>query len=187
MTSISDAQLDMREAYYGGAPGIVSSGTAWLSAALVALLFGPRAGILTLIFGGMLIFPASVLLCKAIGCTGKHRPDNPLALLAIEGTIWMLLSIPIAVGTALFRIEWFFPAMLLVIAGRYLTFATLYGMRTYWFFGGVLVVASVGLLILGGSVFLGALTGALVEYAFGITIFISHKEQQRYKALQPKL
>jgi hypothetical protein len=178
MNSILDAQSDMREGYYGGAPGIISSGTVWLVAAFVTLLVSPRAGILTLIFGGMLIFPASVLLCKALNCAGTHRKGNPLAPLAIAGTIWMVLSIPIAVGAALFRIEWFFPAMLLVIGSRYLTFPTLYGTRTYWLFGGVLVAAGVGLGIPGASVFLGALTGALVEYAFGAAIFIAHKSKK---------
>lgn len=175
MNSILDAQSDMREAYFGGAPGIFASGTAWLAAALVALLVSPRAGILTLIFGGMLIFPASVLLCKAIGCTGKHSKDNPLAALAIEGTIWMLLSIPVAAGVAFFRPGWFFPAMLFVIAGRYLTFSTLYGRRIYWIFGGVLAVAGAGLVLLRAPAFAGALTGALVEYAFGAIVFITHK------------
>ena len=37
----------------------------------------------------------------------------------------MLLSIPVAVGLGLYNPAWFFPAMLLIIAGRYLTFATL--------------------------------------------------------------
>jgi len=129
MMSIADAQRDMREAYYGGSTGAVTSATAWLVAALVATFANPTAGILTLIIGGMLIFPASVVLCKVLGRSGKHSNGNPLAPLAIEGTIWMLLSIPVAIGAALYRVEWFFPAMLLVIAGRYFTFATLYGMR----------------------------------------------------------
>ena len=163
MNSISDAQSDMREAYFGGAPGIITSGTAWLVASLVAFFVSPRAGILTLIFGGMLIFPASVLLGKVIGCPGKHSKDNPLAPLAIEGTIWMLLSIPVAAGAAFFRPGWFFPGMLLIIAGRYLTFSTLHGMRIYWTFGGVLVAASAMLLLLRAPAFLSALTGALIE------------------------
>lgn len=35
MTSILDAQKNLREAYYGGAPGVVTLGTAWLIAAVV--------------------------------------------------------------------------------------------------------------------------------------------------------
>lgn len=178
MDSISAAQSDMREAYYGGAPGIVVSGTAWLAAALVALYVGPKAGIMTLVFGGMLIFPVSVLFCKAIGSSGKHHKSNPLASLAIEATLWMLLAIPICIGAAFFKLEWFFPAMQLVIAGRYLTFSTLYGMRIYWLFGAVLACAGGSLLVVDASVFQGALVGALIEYAFGMAIFAIHKAKQ---------
>jgi hypothetical protein len=72
MISITDAQQDMREAYFGGAPGAVSSATTWLIAALVVTLVDPMSGIWTLALGGMLIFPVSVLLCKVLGRTGKH-------------------------------------------------------------------------------------------------------------------
>lgn len=64
--------------------------------------------------------------------TCLEQPDKGIQLmapLALEGTIWLLLAIPVAIGAALYRVEWFFPAMLLVIAGRYLTFSTLYDMR----------------------------------------------------------
>lgn len=180
MLSILDAQKDMRTAYFDGAPGVLCSGLAWLTAALVAWLVTPKAGITTLIFGGMFIFPASVVLCKILGRTGKHNKENPLAGLAIEGTIWMLLSIPIAIGAALYRPEWFFPAMMLTIAGRYLTFKTLYGMRIYWVFAVALVVFSFALLAAHAPVFSGAFAGATIEIVFALIIFIlsrrSHPE-----------
>ncbi|WP_339858726.1 DUF7010 family protein [Pseudohongiella acticola] len=183
MDSISAAQSNMCEAYYGGAPGIVSSGSAWLLAAIVAALVSERAGVIALVMVGMLIFPVSVVLCRLLGRTGKHNRDNPLAPLAMEGTIWMLLSIPIAIAAAMYRIEWFFPAMLLVIAGRYLTFSTLYGMRIFWVFGATLVTSALGLIYLQASVFLGALTGALVEYIFGAVIFVTFQTSQPNQAL----
>ncbi|MES2604772.1 MAG: hypothetical protein V4603_07520 [Pseudomonadota bacterium] len=179
MDSMQDAQHDMRTAYYGGAPGIFASGTAWFIAALVAFFVSPWAGILALIIGGMFIFPVSVLLCKAIGSTGKHRKGNPLASLAISGTIWMVLSIPIAVGAALYRPAWFFPAMLLVIGSRYMTFPTIYGTRLYWIFGGALVAASIVLLLTAAQVFASALAGALVEFVFGAVIFAHYRRQLR--------
>ena len=52
---------------------------------------------------------------------------------------------------------------------------TLYGRRIYWIFGGVLAVAGAGLVLLRAPAFAGALTGALVEYAFGAIVFITHK------------
>jgi len=173
--SISDAQQDMREAYYGGAAGAVTSATVWLIAALVTTFANRTAGMWALILGGMLIFPVSVLLCKVIGRSGKHSKENPLGPLALEGTIWMLLSIPLAIGTAYYRVEWFFPAMLLVIAGRYLTFSTIYGLRVYWAFGATLAASAVALVTVEAPAFAGAYTGALIEYAYGIAIFVVFK------------
>ena len=175
MNSITNAQHDMRVAYYNGATGAVCSATAWMAAALVTTFVSPTAGILTLIIGGMAIFPVSVVLSKILGRSGKHAKSNPLAPLAISGTFWMLLSIPIAVGVSLHRVEWFFPAMLLVIGGRYLTFTTLYGLKIYWAFGAVLALSVVPLLALNASAAAGACTGALIEYAFGATLFATSK------------
>jgi len=171
MSSLTEAQQDMRSAYYNGATGAVCSATAWLIAALVATFATDQAGILTLIFGGMLIFPASVVFSKILGCSGQHAKANPLAPLAIGGTIWMLLSIPIAIAVSLHRIEWFFPAMLLVIGGRYLTFPTLYGLKTYWLFGATLALSVIPLIAFQAPVASGAFTGALIEYLFGAILF----------------
>ena len=171
MTSITDAQRDMRDAYFGGATGAVCSATAWLTAAIAVTMTGPMAGVWTLVIGGMLIFPASVLLSKALGRSGRHSEGNPLAPLAIEGTIWMVMSILIAIGVALFRVELFFPAMLLIIGGRYLTFVTLYGLRIYWMFGATLALAAILLAVFGAPAVSGAFSGALIEYVFGFVVF----------------
>lgn len=171
MLSITDAQKDMSDAYLNGVPGIVTSGTIWLIAGIVALLISPTAAISTLVFGGMAIFPISVLLCKLAGRSGKHQSDNPLAALANEGTVWMLLSIPIAIGAAFYRYEWFFPAMLLVIAGRYLTFQTLYGNKLFWLFAAALATAGIVSLMNNAPVFVGALLGGGIEWLFAAIIF----------------
>ncbi|MCW8855897.1 MAG: hypothetical protein OQJ95_00930 [Kangiella sp.] len=177
MMTITDAQQDMRRSYYGGAPGVVTSGLIWLMAGMVAVYSTPKYGIAALIIGGMFIFPLSLLLCKLFGASGKHDKNNPLGPLAMEGTFWMLLSIPIAFAASLYRVEWFFPAMLLVIGGRYLTFCTLYGMKIYWILGGTLAVAGFVLVLLYGSTMLGAFTGAAIELIFGSVIFASYKQE----------
>ncbi|SMF04036.1 hypothetical protein SAMN02745866_00324 [Alteromonadaceae bacterium Bs31] len=176
MESIKEAQKDMNEGYYYGVPGIVSSGTVWLLAGILALLVEPRIGVATLVFGGTLIFPVSVLLCKALGRTGKHSKGNPLAPLAIEGTIWMLLSIPIAIGAAFTSLNWFFPAMLLVVGGRYLTFNTIYGSRVYWAFGVVLAVSAVSIIALRAPVYIGGLLGGIIEYVFAVIVLVQTKK-----------
>jgi len=79
----------------------------------------------------------------------------------------MLLSIPIAVGCAFYRIEWFFPAMLFVIGGRYLIFSTLYGRRLYWVLAVMLVMlVMVAWVLLGvnAPAYLGAISGGIIYY-----------------------
>lgn len=178
MDSFKQAQQDMNKAYFYGVPGIICSGTVWLVAGLVAFFYQANAGIGTLIFGGMVIFPLSVLICKLLGYSGKHKSDNPLGPLALEGTFWMLLSIPIAIGAAAYKLEWFFPAMLLVIAGRYLTFCTLYGNKVFWLFGIMLAVSSFILVGLNAPVFIGGITGGLVELVFALLIYLKMKSEK---------
>ena len=179
MNSIHEAHKDMNDAYFFGVPGIVSSGSIWLLSGLTALLHSPKVGVATLIFGGTLIFPISVLLCKLIGRSGKHKKNNPLAPLAIEGTFWMLLSIPIAVVAGLYKLELFFPAMLLVIGGRYLTFNTIYGNRLFWVFAGFLVGSSAALAILKAPVYVGGFVGGAIEYIFAFAIFLQAKKSNK--------
>jgi len=175
MHSMVEFQKDMNEAYYDGAPGILSSGAVWLLAGAVSFFGSSSAGIITLIFGGTLIFPLSLLLCKLLGRSGKHKKENPLGLLAMEGTFWMLLSIPIAAATIFHKPEWFFPAMLLIIGGRYLTFNTIYGNRIFWLFGASLAASSVILVMLSAPVYVGGLTGGFIELIYALVIFARSK------------
>jgi hypothetical protein len=169
--NIADAQRDMRQAHYGGATGLLASGSVWLAAGAMSLLSTPGHAILTLILGGMLIFPLSVVVAKVLGRRGFHTDGNPLAPLALEGTFWLLLAIPLAYGVSLYRVEWFFPAMLLTIGGRYLTFATLYGMRVYWSCGATLALAAVVLVFAHAAVPVGAFAGGVIEYVFAAIVF----------------
>lgn len=175
MDSFKQAQTDMNTAYFNGVPGVISSGSIWLISGLVASMLNMKMGILTLVIGGMFIFPISIVICKLCGRSGKHQQDNPLAPLAMEGTFWMLLSIPIAIGLSIYKIEWFYPAMLLVIAGRYLTFNTLYGNRTFWLFGLSLVASAFLLISSKAPAFLGGIVGGLLELVFALILFIQSK------------
>jgi hypothetical protein len=169
--TMSAAQADMRHGYLGGAAGVLASGIAWLAAGIIALALSPRGGVAALFFGGMLIHPVSILFAKLAGRPGKHSPGNPLAQLALESTIWMLLAIPIALYLAFEWPQYFFLAMLLIIGGRYLTFATLYGTRVYWILGAVLAFASMALIGIKASAPLAAFTGATIEIVFALLIF----------------
>jgi hypothetical protein len=171
--TIDEAQADMRHAYLGGAAGVFASSLAWLSAALVAHLVSPRAGIAALFIGGMLIHPAAILLSKLLGRPGSHAKDNPLGRLAIETTFWLLLAIPLAFLLSFQRVEWFFIAMLATIGGRYFTFSTLYGLRIYWAIGAALAMAAFALAATHAGPVVVALAGGVIELVFTGIVFAS--------------
>lgn len=173
--SLAYFQQDMRRGYIWGATGIVTSGLVWLSAGLVAHFHDPRTSIWVLFIGAGFITPVSSLLNRMLGAPAKHSEGNHLSALAMETTVWMLMCLPLAYGLAHFRIEWFYPAVLMIIGGRYLTFASIFGTRLYWLLG--------GLLGLGG--FLGysrgfppqmtALLGAAIELVFGAILLLAKR------------
>ena len=169
--TLQAAQADMRRAYLSGAPGILVSGLVWLTAGIVAAMGSEKASVLTLLFGGAAIFPLSIVLTKLLGHSGKHTTGNALGGLAAEGTFWLLAGCAIAYGMHTLRIEWFFPAMLLVIGGRYLTFQTLYGLRVYWACGALLCIAGLALALARTPPVAGAFTGAAIELVFAVFVF----------------
>jgi hypothetical protein len=175
--TIADAQREMRFAHYGGAPGMLTSAAVWLIAGIVSIVMSPDRAVWALFIGGVLIYPISVLLTKAIGRSGKHNANNPLGSLALATTFWMILALPLAYGVSRLRIEWFFPAMLFIIGGRYLTFSTIFGTRIYWLCGAALALAGYILGRANASPEFGAFSGAAIEAVFAITIFATTRRE----------
>src|SRR6187431_2091525 len=111
IATINQAQTDMRKGYANGSVGIIISGLIWLTSAIVSSQFSDKQAIWTLLIGGMFIYPISTLFAKAIGLSGTHTKGNPLGNLAMEGTIFMIMCLPLAFGLSLQHTEWFFQAM----------------------------------------------------------------------------
>lgn len=173
--SLSLAQADMRSAYRDGGAGVLASSLAWLSAGIATLKASPQQAVWVLFIGGMAIHPVSTVLCKLFGSTGKHAKGNPLGVLAIATVFWLIFSLPLAYVVSLYRIEWFFPAMLLVIGGRYLTFHTLFGLRVYWILG--LALAAAGYLLgrMLATPTTSAFAGSAIELVFAIYILVGSR------------
>ena len=178
-TTFAQAQTDMRRGYADGSLGIVVSGFMWLIAAVVSYLYTDEQAVWALLIGGMLIHPVSLLLYKVIGLRGNHTDGNPLGKLALEGTIWMIMCLPVAYGLSLQDTAWFFHAMLLIIGGRYLTFTSIYGIRLYWALGAVLGIAAYLLFFNSTQSFGTLLTGALIEISFGLFMFVSFRKNNK--------
>ncbi len=172
---LAQAQADMRQAYWHGAFGVLSSALIWAVAAGVAAFAKPQQAVWTLLIGGMFIFPMSMVMAKLAGRTGMHEKTNPLGRLAMLSTVGLLLGCALALGVATQKLEWFFPTMLLVIGLRYLVFVKVYGLRIYQACGLALAAAGLvlGLVLTAPSPelkavgpLLGALAGAAIEALF---------------------
>lgn len=178
-TTVVEAQSDMRRGYCSGAAGILASALAWSGAAATAALVSPGRAIWVLLVGGALIHPASVLICRLLGARGAHAKGNPLGPLAAASTFWLIFSLPLAYGLGLQKPAWFFAAMLLVIGGRYLVFATLYGMRMYWTLGLALAAAGFASGWLGAPATAAVSAGAVIEMAFAVIAGLQHRSWLR--------
>lgn len=170
--TIIGAQQDMKKAYANGALGVLISGMIWLSSAIVVYYLSESQAIWYLLIGGVLIYPLSIIINKIFGLKGKHKPGNPLAKTALEGTVFMLMCIPLAYELSLQYNEWFFQAMLMIIGGRYLTFESIYGNKMYWILGGTLGAFAYFLYYYQINSFYSALAGAFIEISFGVVMLI---------------
>jgi hypothetical protein len=175
MNDLAGCQQDMRRSYLWGATGVISSGAVWLVAGLVAYAVHPEKAVWTLFIGAMFIVPVASLLDRALGLPGKHTPGNKLAPLALETTVFMLMCLPLAYGLSLHNIDWFFPAVMMIIGGRYLVFATIYGSRLYWLLGAALGLGAMLAAVLRVPPHVSAFIGSGIELAFGAALLASKR------------
>ena len=69
--------------------------------------------------------------------------------------------------------------MLLVIGGRYLVFATIYGMRLYWALGLALAAAGAVLAPLRAPATVIVAAGGAIELVFGFAAVVQHRSWAR--------
>lgn len=166
---VEDAQREVRTVYLGGFPGSLVSGILWLASAALATWSAPSHGIVALVAGGFFIFPATMLLLKAMGRPAALDPANPLRHLAIQIAFTIPLTLPLVGAAALHRLEWFYPAFAIVVGAHYLPFTFLYGMRHFAALAAILVSTGlgIGLYMPGSFSAAGWVVGAtLVAFAF---------------------
>lgn len=166
---IADAQREVRSRFVGGFFGQLVSGTLWLAAAALATWGTPRAAITTLVVGGFFIFPFTELLVRLSGRGKPLSKANGLHQLGMQVAFVLPLSMPLLLPIGLYRLELFFPAMMVLLGAHYLPFVFLYGMPMFAVLAGLLVIAGIGIPMyppysLGvGAWFTGA---ALLAFAF---------------------
>lgn len=165
---IVSAQADLRRAYADGGPGVFVSGVVWLVAAIVEARGGIGAGFAALFFGGMLIFPAALLVNRHVLRRAAEAKDNPFGKLVLECTIAMIggllaawLFLPHAPGLVI-------PLAAIAVGTHYFVFRTAYGDARFWLLGGA--IAAVGCAAIFGPLLRAEWVAPLVaavEIGFG--------------------
>ena len=149
--TISDAQREIRLRFAGGCYGQLVSGLLWLGSAALAEWSTPRAAILLLVLGGFLIFPLTEALVRVIGPRVTLSPGNSLPSLGWQVAFVLPLSMLLLVPVARYRLQWFYPGMMVLLGAHYLPFAFLYGMRLFALLAALLVGGGVAIALSGSA------------------------------------
>lgn len=107
------------------------------------------------------------MLLRLSGRPASVSRKNPFNTLAMQVAFVLPFSMLLLVPVGLYRLNWFFPALIVLLAAHYLPFAFLYGMRMFLFLSGTLMAAGVVVaLYFSGSFSLGAWIAGLILFIF---------------------
>ena len=165
--NIQDAQSEVRSVYIGGFVGQLVSSVIWLVSAAVGTWVTPKASILTVIIGGFFIFALTQMILVLSGRRARVSRENSLHWLGMQVAFVLPFSMLLLVPVGLYRLNLFFPALMVLLGAHYLPFATLYGMRMFWFLAGTLIAMGVLIAHYFSRTFsVGAWSGGLALFAF---------------------
>jgi hypothetical protein len=164
---IQDAQREVRSVYVGGFGGQLVSSVIWLVSAALGTWVTPKASILTVVIGGFFIFALTQMLLRLSGRRASVSRENPFNSLGMQVAFVLPFSMLLLVPVGFYKLNWFFPALMILVGAHYLPFATLYGMRMFLFLAGILIVMGVVIARwFSGTFSLGAWVAGLTLFAF---------------------
>ncbi len=140
---VDEAQREVRAVFFGGFWGQMVSAAVWLASAALAAWRTPRAGIVAVVVGGFFIFPLTQLALRITGNRASLRRDNPLGALAMQIAFTVPISMLLLVPVTAYRLNWFYPGLMILVGAHYLPFVFLYGMRMFMFLAAALVAGGV--------------------------------------------
>src|SRR5690242_9111605 len=164
---IQDAQREVRSVYIGGFWGQLVSSIIWLASAAVGTWVSPKASILTAVISGFFIFPLTQMMLRLSGRPARVSKENSFHFLGMQVAFVLPFSMLLLVPVGLYHLNWFFPALMILLGAHYLPFATLFGMRMFLFLAGILLAA--GIVVahwFSGTFSLGAWIGGLALFVF---------------------
>lgn len=164
---IQDAQRETRSVYIGGFVGHLVLSAIWLVSAALGTWVTPKASIQAVVIGGFFSFPLVQLMLLLSGRRARVSRDNPFHWLGMQIAFVLPLSMLLLVPVGLYRLNWFFPALMILVGAHYLPFATSFGMRMFLFLAGILITAGVVIALYFSATFsLGAWVAGVVLFVF---------------------
>jgi hypothetical protein len=164
---IQEAQREVRSVYLGGFWGQLVSSVIWLVSAALGTWATPKASILAIVIAGFFIFPLTQLLLRFSGHRTSVSRENPFNSLGMQVAFVLPFSMLLLVPVGLYYLNWFFPALMVLLGAHYLPFATLYGMRMFLFLAGILIAMGVVIArYFSGTFSLGAWVAGLALFVF---------------------
>ncbi|EPR77501.1 hypothetical protein ADILRU_0200 [Leifsonia rubra CMS 76R] len=143
-----------------------------MAANAVYFLVSPGAAMATLFFGGMLIFPLSAVILKLMTGEGALPKGHPSTALAMQSAFTVPLGLLVAIALGAYAPELFFPASLIIVGAHYLTFISLYGMKSFGVIAGALVL--LGTIAIFFMPSLGPVSGWIGAGIFAVFVPILH-------------
>ncbi len=163
---VQDAQREVRTVFIGGFWGQLVASAIWLTSAGLGVWVSPRAAIITIVAAGFFIFPATQLLLRLTGRPTRTARGNPLHYLGMQIAFTLPMCMLLLVPVTEFRLNLFYPALMILLGAHYLPFVFLYGMRMFIPLCAILVCSGVAI----AHYFPGSF--ALGGWICGLTLFI---------------
>jgi hypothetical protein len=164
---VHDAQRESRTVFVGGLFGQLVTSAIWLAAAALGTWVSPRASILMVVLGGFFIFPLTQLTLRLTGRPASLSRGNPLGMLAVQIAFTLPVSMLLLIPVANFHLNWFYPALMILVGAHFLPFVFLYGMRMFYALAAILVACGIFVaMYFQGSFSLGAWISGLIFLAF---------------------
>jgi len=161
------AQRESRTVYIGGFWGQLVSSVIWLVSAALSTWVTPKASILAAVIGGFFIFPLTQLMLRLSGRSASVSRENPFHWLGMQVAFVLPFPMLLLVPVGLYNLNWFCPALMVLLGAHYLPFATVYGMRMYLFLAAILIALGVAIAhYFSGTFSLGAWVAGLILFAF---------------------
>ena len=178
--TIREAQEESRAVFLGGSVGQLVSSAIWFASAALATWGSRNTAVLTLVGGGVFIFPLTTLVLRALGRPASLSRENPLGFLAMQVAFTIPLAIPLILAATAYKPEWFYAGCLIVVGAHYLPFITLYGQPIFGAAG--VLMAAAGILlprVRPGEFATGGWLGAAMLAVLGMVLGAAHVARPR--------